>query len=212
MSAGGDPGRTKAMLAILGVLVAIYFFYNNPFGEDAAAKARANALAGLDERLRAILALDPPREAVAEAMMDYEHRRNLFEYAPSPEELARRLKQEEDRQKRIEAERNRPKPPPRVQRRQAKVDRPPPAATPPAFSYSYIGRMGPVGHPEKQIAVLTKTGKSDGETYLAQVGEVLDEKFVIRGFDLDELTIGYTDPRFSERTQKIKMPQPKKKR
>ena len=70
--------------------------------------------------------------------------------------------------------------------------------TPPRPNFKYIGFLGPK---ENKIAVLEK----GDEVVLAQMGEIVDEQFLIAGFEYETLVIGYTSERFKEKTTELPM-------
>jgi len=61
---------------------------------------------------------------------------------------------------------------------------PPPAPVPPPFPYKYIGTFG---RPSNPIA----TFSGNGEIINARVGEVIADKFILRGIGIESVRIGF---------------------
>lgn len=136
----------------------------------------------------------------------FQEKRNLFDFGPSPDQMraererlaaqARAMeaakKQAEIQQKIAEQRAKNPEPP--------KPPPPPPKPVPPSFPYTFIGRIGSV---KDALAVLKGVGQTKVMTVRA--GETIDNKFVIKKVDLDELIIGYTDSNFAANTETVKM-------
>lgn len=61
---------------------------------------------------------------------------------------------------------------------------PPPAPRPPQFNYKFIGVFGPAASP---IATFTR----DGEIVNARVGDILDQKFILRGIGIESVEISF---------------------
>lgn len=74
----------------------------------------------------------------------------------------------------------------------------PPKAQPPRPSFRYIGFLGPK---ENKIAVL----EQGEEVILAALGEVVQDRFMIAGFEYETLIIGYTEERFKDETTELPM-------
>ena len=124
-------------------------------------------------------------EALTGQARDYKPGRNPFTYyqppppppppkpaGPSPEELARRA--EEERLRREAA----------AEARRLELERNPPKPQPPRFELTYLGSFGPES---RRIAVFT-----DGEEiFNALVGEILDEKFVVSDIGYESVSITY---------------------
>ena len=119
--------------------------------------------------------------------------RNLFAYYTPPPPVRPKVE--------------RPKPQPRtaapvVQQpvRSARQTAPqtPPKAQPPRPSFRYIGFLGPK---ENKIAVL----EQGDEVILAALGEVVQDRFTIAGFEYEALIIGFTEERFKNETTELPM-------
>ena len=187
------------------------------FGKDAAGAAReqTDTVAPLDKRLAAMLevpSIPLERPDVEEA---YDRQRNLFEFSQSPEAIAaeqarkdaeRRAEVERAerearmaRERQVEAARRAllpPEPPP--------PPPPPPPPQPPAFRYTYVARIAKLQQEEEYLAVLQKKeGKTTTE--IVKVGDVLDSQFVVKKIDIDQVVVSYTDPRFSDQTQSVRL-------
>ena len=74
----------------------------------------------------------------------------------------------------------------------------PPKAQPPRPSFRYIGFLGPK---ENKIAVL----EQGDEVILAALGEVVQDRFTIAGFEYETLIIGFTEERFKNETTELPM-------
>jgi hypothetical protein len=61
---------------------------------------------------------------------------------------------------------------------------PPPPPRPPQFTYKFIGTFGQASNP---IATFAR----DGEIINARVGDVIDQKFVLRGIGIESVEIGF---------------------
>jgi hypothetical protein len=61
---------------------------------------------------------------------------------------------------------------------------PPPPPRPPQFTYKFIGSFGQASNP---IATFAR----DGEIVNARVGDVLDQKFILRGIGIESVEIGF---------------------
>lgn len=136
----------------------------------------------------------------------FKEQRNLFDFGPSPDQMraeqerlaaqaraAEAAKRQAEVQRKIAEERIKNPPPPTP-------PPPPPRPVPPSFPYTFIGRLGPI---KESLAVLKGTGQARVMTVRA--GETIDNKFVIKKVDYDELIIGYTDSNFAANTETVKM-------
>lgn len=188
-----------------------------PRGENGGEKAET--VAPLDARLEALNKISPiPIERPATEGI-YDRQRNLFEYGQSPEALAAERAREEaarraeiERQERevqmakqreVEAARRSlepPRPPP-----------PPPPPQPPPFRYTYVAYIAQLSGAQEYLAALQKReGKTT--TAVVKVGDVIDEQFVVKKIDFDQVVVSYTDPRFKDQTQSVRLiPTPPKR-
>lgn len=74
---------------------------------------------------------------------------------------------------------------------------PPPEPQPPAFPYKYIGTFGRASNP---IATFAR----DGEIVNARVGDIIENKFILRSVGMESVEIGFVGfPR--DKTQRIAM-------
>ena len=61
---------------------------------------------------------------------------------------------------------------------------PPPKPVPPGFNYRYIGTFGSAANP---IATFAR----DGEIVNARVGDIIDNRFILRGIGIESVEIGF---------------------
>jgi hypothetical protein len=61
---------------------------------------------------------------------------------------------------------------------------PPPKPVPPQFTYRYIGTFGSASNP---IATFAR----DGEIVNARVGDIIDNRFILRGIGIESVEIGF---------------------
>ncbi len=187
--------REIVLLVLLGAVVLVVAFvdWGDVTGADGDAAAEKEIEVGEAPEIRlARLGLDPA---------DYDPGgRNLFRYGTPPRAAQ-------------------PAPPPRP--RPETVTRPQPVATPPPPpvrnlpttppkpqaprpSFQYIGQLGPK---DDRIAVF-----DEGDSVLlAQIGETIQDEFVLRSFGYRTVTLGYTDRRFAEQTTELEMKQPRRR-
>ncbi|MCU0231106.1 MAG: hypothetical protein MUC67_06975 [Acidobacteria bacterium] len=191
-------------------------------GSAAAGREAADRVAPLDKQLASMVEIPSiplDRPGAEEA---YDRQRNLFEFSQSPESIAaERARKEAERRAEVErAEREA-----RMAReRQAEAARrallppeppppppPPPPPQAPAFRYTYVAYIAQLQGAEEFIAVLQKReGKTTTE--YVKVGDVLDKQFVVKKADIDQVVVGFTDPRFSDQTQSVRLiPAPPKR-
>jgi hypothetical protein len=78
----------------------------------------------------------------------------------------------------------------------------PAAPVPPTPDFDYLGYIGPI---EAKIAVF---GKGE-DVLLAQVGEVVDERYRLLEFGYETVVLGYTEERFGDKTTEVKLRQTK---
>ena len=65
--------------------------------------------------------------------------------------------------------------------------------------------------PEEYLAALQKK-EGKATTAIVKVGDVLDSQFVVKKIDIDQVVVSYTDPRFSDQTQSVRLiPAPPKR-
>lgn len=125
-------------------------------------------------------------------------RRDLFKYhvpGPSQAELDARRKAQEKARQELE-ERKKRTPPKPVQRRAST----PPAPRLPKVPYRYLGFFGPK---DDKIATFVE----GDEVVIGRVGDVLGPKdeFELMEIDYDSVVIGFTDPKFANKTTTLKM-------
>ncbi len=194
--------RELGLLAVLGGAVLLYLWYKSgsPAGGAPQGAVAARGVAAGAEAPRVLV------ELLRRDATPYDPRgRNLFQYAqrpPSPEELeAQRRQREEEERRRREAEeaRRRAAEQAAQQAAQQQAQTPPPrpvAPQPPPIPFKYIGYFGPK---DDKIAAFI-----DGEeVLLARAGEALRDQFQVVEIRFDTVVIGYTDPRWKDRTREI---------
>ncbi len=215
-----EAQRQQVLLLILLVVAVGALGWNYRaalFGKGGveAAREQADNVAPLDKRLAAMREIPSLPLERPEAEEAYERQRNLFEFSQSPEAVAaERARKEAERRAEIErAEREA-----RLAReRQAEAARrallppeppppppPPPPPQPPAFRYTYVAYIAQLqGNEEYLAAMQKKEGKPT--TAIVRVGDVLDNQFVVKKIDIDQVVVSYTDPRFSDQTQSVRL-------
>jgi len=199
----------EIVLAIFLVGVIAFFAWRWHGGEAAEASrggthaAQAAFAAGADLPL---LALDRASDLPS---VDDAKLRNLFNYSKSPDEYeAERLEAERIKKLAAEAERRRREEQERAAKEadeRAKWARehpaPPPAPTPPEMSFKFLGYLG---KPADKLAVLSDTG-GGGDIHSVRAGEGIDGKFKVLQIDYETMTLGYTDPKFSQEQKILRM-------
>jgi hypothetical protein len=217
-----DRKRTRLLVLLLVVLGALAVWTNAGWLFDGEVTAEVEeAEISLGERLDTLsevpgIPLDRPY-----ASEDYSAQRNLFDFTKSPEQIAAEKARRE--RERLEAEKRREKEKERRERQQVRRERmerqksqkeekervPPP----PDFQYTYVAYMSRLKGPEGAMAVLVKgSGSRDPKKENIRIvknGEIVDDDFVIKEIDLDNLVIGYTDDRYSGQTRRVELIPPK---
>lgn len=123
--------------------------------------------------------------------------RNLFEYGPPPRaKTTPRPMPPPPKQEKIERKAQ-PTLPPRPT-----TPPPPPPVRAPQPQFKYIGFMGPK---DNKIAVFD----AGDETLLAQVGDIVQDQFLVREFKYRKVILGYTDRRFAEQSAELEMKKPR---
>jgi hypothetical protein len=222
-----EAQRRQLMLAGLLVVAVAALGWNyratlfGAAGEEAG-RAAADKVAPLDKQLASMLEIPSIPLERPEAEEAYDRQRNLFEYSQSPEAIAaERARKEAERRAEIErAEREA-----RLAReRQAEAARrallppeppppppPPPPPQAPAFRYTYVAYIAQLEGSEEYLAALQKK-EGKPTTAIVKVGDVLDSQFVVKKIDIDQVVVSYTDPRFSDQTQSVRLiPAPPKR-
>jgi hypothetical protein len=213
------------MLVLLLLALGALAVYTNAgwLFEGETAEEIEKAEISLGERLDRLselpgIPLDKPYSAE-----DYSAQRNLFDFTKSPEQLAAEKARREQQRKAAEQQREQEKE--RRQRQQERRQRlaqqeqqdekeriPPP----PDFKYTYVAYMSRLQGPEDAMAVLVKgSGARDPKKENIRIvrnGEIVDDEFVIKEIDLDNLVIGYTDDRYSGQTRRVELIPPKDER
>lgn len=218
--------RQLLLLTFLVVAVAAlgWNYRASLFGAGGAAEERTatDKVAPLDKQLASMLEIPAIPLERPEAEEAYDRQRNLFEFSQSPEAVAaERARQEAARRAEVErAEREA-----RLAReRQAEAARrallppeppppppPPPPPQPPAFRYTYVAYIAQLQGAEEYLAALQKK-EGKPTTAIVKVGDVLDNQFVVKKIDIDQVVVSYTDPRFSDQTQSVRLiPAPPKR-
>ncbi len=206
--ADAGAGRQRVLLLVLLVLVLVAgWWYRDVFMPEAVDQ-RPGGFTITDPKIQLLAQLpDIPvhRTGGAEA---YTPKRNLFDFAPDPVALEaerrrreKRQKLAEERKKREQEQRSRAKARKRGDAVAGKKSLPPP----PSFSYTYVGYARPVADERGFIAFLVKKGSKTPHPVAVRVGDIVDEKFVVKRIDLDQVVIGYTDERYRGRTKAVKL-------
>lgn len=212
MAAEGK-NRTGLLVVLLVALAATVVYMNldrfMPAGRDSDENAEG---VSLGERLNAMRALPDVELDRPLTGVDYTGSRNLFSYAQSPaavrkdEELARRKAKQAEKARQTQEERRKRKANRPPQKPQKPRDPPPPD-----FRYGYIGYFSLLTQPVSYMAVLTKTGQGGKGTAskkdnmrVVTVGDIVDDAFVVKKIDMDVLVVGYTNPKFREKTKTVK--------
>lgn len=210
-----NQNRQRLLLGLLGVVLvaAVWIQGDKLFGGSAKSAGVGSDVADLDERmklLRALPGIQLERPVVGE---DFAGRRDLFDFTLSPETLrVEKIRREEQKKaaeerverleqqaKLLEEQKKNPPPPPRP------VE--PPA---PAFNYAYQAYIQKRAEPADEfVAILTKRGAKGLEPVPVAVGDTLDDTFIIKSIDEDTVVIGYTNPRFKNKTETVKIAQTK---
>ncbi len=213
MAAEGK-NRMGLLVVLLVALVATVVYMNldrfMPEGRDDAENAEGVSLGERLNAMRALPEFELDRPLVG---ADYTGSRNLFSYSQSP--AAARKDEEQKRRKEQQAakartaqelrrQRNAKLPPPKPQK-----PRDPP---PPDFRYGYIGYFSVLTQPVSYMAVLTKSGQGGkgaeakkDNMRVVTVGDIVDDAFVVKKIDMDVLVVGYTNPKFREKTKTVKL-------
>jgi len=215
--ANSDSSRTRLLLLILLILAVFFVWKTGVFApREISAEASAAELS-LGERLDALAKLPPVLVDRPSVSADYAGSRNIFDYSTNPEVLRERRLQQIAREKARKKQQERQKELVQERQRQAAANprppAPPRAAPPPDFRYQYVAYIGRFTEPMEYLAVLTRAGASKeikrADIRTVRVGEVIDNKFVVKRIDIDSMTIGYTDPKFREKTKTVKLVLPK---
>ena len=220
--------QRRQLLLLIALVVAVaalgWNYRASLFGTGGAAEERtaADNVAPLDKKLASMLEIPSIPLERPQADEAYDRQRNLFEYSQSPEAAAaERARKDAERRAEIErAEREA-----RLAReRQAEAARrallppeppppppPPPPPQPPAFRYTYVAYIAQLQGAEEYLAALQKK-EGKPTTAIVKVGDVLDNQFVVKKIDIDQVVVSYTDPRFSDQTQSVRLiPAPPKR-
>ena len=94
-----------------------------------------------------------------------------------------------------------PKPRPKTRPRANTAPPKPRAPTPPKITFKYLGLLGPKND---KIAVF-ETGSEEEDPVLIRVGEVIEKKFRLLGFQYEAVLIGYVDERFKDQNTELEM-------
>ena len=174
--------RQKTLLAVLGIVLAVYLWqrFGTLGGGDEAGRAGGAGRGAIDSHVEELRLADlEPRPS------SYSAGRDPFRYGspprppgPTPEEIAAELARQREAEARARALAAQQAPPPD-----------PPVPQPPQFTLRYLGSFG---SPARRIAVF-----SDGSNiYNALQGEVLEGKFIVEriGFEsVDVAFVGFPD-------------------
>jgi hypothetical protein len=210
------------ILLVVLLLAAVWTNSDWLFEESTEERSEEESEISLGERLDTLkdlpaIPLDRPYSAE-----DYSAQRNLFDFTKSPEQIAAERAREEQRRRQAELQRKKQQEQrKRQQARQERIerqersqakrqDRVPP---PPDFKYTYVAYMSHLQGKEEALAVLVKgSGARDPKKENIRIvrnGEILDDDFVIKQIDLDNLVIGYTDDRYDGQTRRVELIPPR---
>ncbi len=217
--------RQAMLLAVLAIaVVALGWSYRGLIlgtsaSPDGKGGNKAEAVAPLDARLQTMSKIEPIPIERPDAEGIYDRQRNLFEYGQSPEALAaERARKEAERRAEIE---RREREAQMAKQREAEAARralepprpppPPPPPQPPPFRYTYVAYIAQLAGAQEYLAALQKReGKTT--TAVVKVGDVIDDQFVVKKIDFDQVVVSYTDPRFKDQTQSVRLiPTPPKR-
>ncbi|MDQ7008187.1 MAG: hypothetical protein Q9Q40_13250 [Acidobacteriota bacterium] len=215
--AKSNSSRPQVLLLILLLLVVFFIWKTGVFAPRQAGAEKSAAELSLGERLDALANLPPVLVDRPTTSADYAGSRNIFDYSTNPEVLRERRLQQLAREAARKKQQERQKELVQQRQRQAALNprppAPPRAAPPPDFRYQYVAYIGRFTEPMEFLAVLTRAGASKdikrADIRTVRVGEIIDNKFVVKKIDIDSMTIGYTDPKFREKTKTVKLVLPK---
>ncbi len=206
--ADASAGRQRVLLFVLLVLVLVAGWWYRDVFMPRAVERKTAGLTITDPKIQLLAQLpDIPVHRTGGAE-EYTPKRNLFDFAPDPvaleAEKRRREKQKklaQERKKKEQERRARAKVRKRGDAVPGKKSLPPP----PSFSYTYVGYARPVADERGFIAFLVKKGARTPHPIAVRVGDIVEEKFVVKRIDLDQVVIGYTDERYRGRTKAVKL-------
>ena len=195
--------REQTLLGLLG-LVALLILYISRGGEARPATGGSPADRGADRG--AGVAPIVETALLAEAIADYDPTgRDLFAYAQPPErpwDREERLRLERERQemlrRRAEEARQRRAAQQKAKQEEPQRASPRPRPGPPKPALNYLGYLGPK---ENRIAVF-EDGK---DLLLARVGEVVQELYLVREINYEQVVVGYTQEEFRTQTTTLSM-------
>lgn len=208
MADNGDARRRNVLLGLFVVAVAVAGWQYRDALMPGDAGAAAPGLVISDPRIQQLAALPEIPVERQGTTREYSPRRNLFDFAPDPVAVEAERRRREQRRKLAEErkqkeEKRRQAARARKQARAASGEKPLPP--PPSFSYTYVGYARPVADERGFIAFLVKKGAKTPRPVPVRVGDIVDDKFVVKRIDLDQVVIGYTDERYRGRTKAVKL-------
>jgi len=215
-----EAQRRQLLLLIALVVAVAALGWKLPaslFGTGGAAEERtvADNVAPLDKKLASMLEIPSiPLERPAGGR-GLRRQRNLFEFSQSPEAVAaERARQEAERRaevERVEREARLARERQAEAARRALLPPEPPPPPPPLLLRSRRRSATPTSPtspssraPEEYLAALQKK-EGKPTTAIVKVGDVLDNQFVVKKIDIDQVVVSYTDPRFSDQTQSVRL-------
>lgn len=216
--AGEDPKRSRLLIALLVVLVALAAYqYSDVLFKGPEVEQVEKSEISLGEGLANLeklptIALDKPYQAE-----QYASQRNLFDFSKSPEQIAAERARKE--QAAAKAEREQQQQQQQAERaavrrermeRERELNPPKPRVPPPPnFEFTYVAYIKQLSGPENSIAVLVKgSGARDPKKeniMIVRHGEIIEEDFVVKEIDLDALVIGYTDERYKGQSKRVEL-------
>ncbi len=206
--ADAGTGRQRVLLLVLLALVLVAGWWYRDLLMPRSAGAKAGGFTITDPRIQLLAQLPDIPVHHRGAADRYTPRRNLFDFAPDPVAVEAERRRREQRRKLVEERRQKEQ----ARREQAKARKRGQAVAagkslppPPPFSYTYVGYARPVADERGFIAFLAKKGARTPRPEAVRVGDIVDDKFVVKRIDLDQVVIGYVDERYRGRTKAVKL-------
>lgn len=205
-----ERSRLNKLLVFLA-LVAVFAVWSyrdvlgaRPQGDGTAQEINVAKLSAELMELDAMPALQVTRNDGGDS---FELRRRVFDFTESPESVAaeRERRQQAEEQARREMERQI-----KIQEEQAKLPPPPPPPPPPpqapSFPFVYFGQVIQNEGGEQILACLQRSGGGKKDKFeWVRVGDIVDNKFVIKKIEKESLTVGYTDPQFKDMSSTVQL-------
>lgn len=213
--ATADPStvrRQRILLGILGLMAvaALWFERDTFFGGGANRQSMGKDVADLDERLKLLRELPSLQLSRPNKGESFRGKRDLFDFTTSPEALAAERQRREVQKKQEEVRQVQMAKAAEVREQQLRENPPPPPRPveppPPAFNYGYQAYIQKrMADADVFVAFLMKKGPEGKEPLPVEVGDTIDDTFVVKSIDEDSLVVGYTNPRFTTKTETVKI-------